>query len=968
MDVIVSILLPIQDFSYDIDVDVLDDTITCLVPVVEPDVSILDSIGLTTYLWTFPSLNTSQISEPSLDEIGIYDLLITDSNQCTGQVQFEVFEDIEPPEIMVMDTIFTCIDDSIQIGILNPNPNFNYYWDGPLGYESTDEEPFIYYAGNYSVIVTGRNGCRDTAIITVIEGADLPTSSFQIIDLDCLTDTARIISIDTAGLLFEYDSPFLLSPPNEPNALISEGGFVFLTITERSTDCSNSYEFFIEDFRSYIDIEISIDTITCSKDTVVPRVIFSEEVVDLEWSGPESFIDTFPNITIPGTYILEVQGGNGCISADSVTVIDDKALPVITIDSDTLFCIPDSVIQIAQAPNASKYEWYFDGQFIANSDSITVFEGGLYKVIVEGQNGCIDSLESILVQDTIPPTFTLDFDAALSCEDSISTLVGSVFNPIYTYVWTGPGIVFEDNNSIDVNEGGIYALEVTDQKGCSYIDSILVMDERQEPSFDVAINNINCYSLGLIELNELINVDSIFWSGPQSVPINTQDAVISEPGTYTITTKSILGCEVVTVIDVGLDTVPPILFGTIVDTINCENQQIQIHLNSISDADSLYVEGPEIIQTDSLAILELPGVYEFSFVSGNGCSLDTMIQIVADTVRPQAQIVGDTLTCLKSRVLLTLDNYDNIVGVNWSGPGVNENGFDLLINQIGSYSAEVIGSNGCVNLDSIIITEDKEKPTIQIQDTFYLPCNGDSVMLDVITLDEIETYRWIGNGFFSEDPNPMVGEPIQVVLFASGANGCNTVDSTVVVEDDRLIVFDVIFDSITCFQKVSNLIPIDVDDDDSYYWQFPDGSIIENQSTSTVVGGIHKLVVNGGNECYDSLEFNVLVDTLSPQVEIVYEDSIQCENTEVEIIGLINHASSNYTFIWSTLDGNFIGGVETLSPTINSEGTYLLTVMDTINGCISISSTEIVEEDQTFSDFIFEAFDPFLQRRVHRTH
>lgn len=951
----------IEDASYALLVDVEDDTIDCsdLTPV--PDIKINDSVGQVTYLWTFPGGGTSSLSSPVFNEVGLYSLIVEDMNNCTGEAVFNISADTIPPLVMVMDTIFTCIDDSIQIGILNPNPNYSYQWNGPLGYFSTDEEPFIYFAGAYIVQVTDINGCTASEMITVVEGADLPSSSFQINDLDCFSDTASITPLDTVGLLFEYNSPFLLSSTNDPIAFLSNAGLVFLTITERGSGCSNSYEFYVNDLRSYVDVNLFIDTLNCRRDTVVPEVFISDVITDLHWTGPQNFIDTFPLITLPGTYTIEVEGLNGCISSDSIEVIYDRELPLIDVISDTIFCDPDSAYQIANASNAQKYNWYLNNQLISIRDSIVAYEGGRYKVVVEAQNGCLDSIEFDVLQDTIAPEINLIVNASGSCDDSISLISSGPFELNYEYNWSGSNIFSNSGNSIEVVGEGKYFLSITDLNGCSAYDSIIVEDDRLKPSFDIEFNQINCYASGNIVLSNLTNIDQIIWDGPQAISDGTESAEIEISGVYTVSGFSSQGCEYNQIIQIDIDTLNPEILDIIMDTITCKNPKARLGFVTGQPIDSIVLFGSEIQIFDSLALLARPGPYLVTLIGDNGCSIDTAVVIQIDTLSPVSHIQGDTLTCLRSKVLLALDNYDKVSNVHWTGPGVDDEGLDLFINEIGTYTGMIEGFNGCIYTDSIIITEDKDAPIINLQDTFYLPCNGDSIELFLETTDDIVFYKWIGDGFFSESSNPNIADPFEITLFVSGSNGCNTIDSTIVLEDIRAIEFDVKFDSITCIQPVAELIPVRVQDDDSYYWLLPDGSVIENQSTQTNMGGAHKLVVHGGNQCYDSISFIVKVDTISPEANIVYEDTIQCDHRTIELLGSVTSIRSNYIFAWSTVNGNFVGGLNTLNPLIDSEGVYELTVVDTLNGCMSKAVLEVTDMGQSFSDIEFEAFDPFCK-------
>ena len=55
-------------------------------------------------------------------------------------------------------------------------------------------------------------------------------------------------------------------------------------------------------------------------------------------------------------------------------------------------------------------------------------------------------------------------------------------------------------------------------------------------------------------------------------------------------------------------------------------------------------------------------------------------------------------------------------------------------------------------------------------------------------------------------------------------------------------------------------------------------------------------------------------------------------------------STSNLQFAWTTADGNILNGASTLSPSIDQEGVYTLTVLNLLNGCESTDLVQIIED------------------------
>lgn len=88
--------------------------------------------------------------------------------------------------------------------------------------------------------------------------------------------------------------------------------------------------------------------------------------------------------------------------------------------------------------------------------------------------------------------------------------------------------------------------------------------------------------------------------------------------------------------------------------------------------------------------------------------------------------------------------------------------------------------------------------------------------------------------------------------------------------------------------------------------------------------------------CGNPVQKNVFVEvTPAPQVDAGFDASL-CEGLQMQLNGASTASSG---FSWSTTDGNIVSGSSTLTPTINTGGTYTLSI-STPDGCTS--SDEVV--------------------------
>ncbi len=72
---------------------------------------------------------------------------------------------------------------------------------------------------------------------------------------------------------------------------------------------------------------------------------------------------------------------------------------------------------------------------------------------------------------------------------------------------------------------------------------------------------------------------------------------------------------------------------------------------------------------------------------------------------------------------------------------------------------------------------------------------------------------------------------------------------------------------------------------------------------------------------------------------------IDCNNQEIDLDGSGSSQGSNFTYLWTTTDGNIVAGANTLMPTVDASGEYCLEVMDS-NGdnCLSSDCVQVFED------------------------
>ncbi|GAB3962279.1 hypothetical protein GCM10028805_63090 [Spirosoma harenae] len=164
-------LLPIEsDPCQPVSVTVTGGKLTCAVKTVTltSHATFADGSAIPTviYAWTGPNSFTSALQNPVISTKGSYTLTVSvlDCPDSRTTVVTNVTSDTAVPDLVAYGNAIPCPKCSTTL--LAEAPGATFKWTGPKGFTSTEAEPTVTVAGDYTVTATGANGC---AISTTVE-------------------------------------------------------------------------------------------------------------------------------------------------------------------------------------------------------------------------------------------------------------------------------------------------------------------------------------------------------------------------------------------------------------------------------------------------------------------------------------------------------------------------------------------------------------------------------------------------------------------------------------------------------------------------------------------------------------------------------------------------------------------------------------------------------------------------------
>ena len=134
----------------------------------------------------------------------------------------------------------------------------------------------------------------------------------------------------------------------------------------------------------------------------------------------------------------------------------------------------------------------------------------------------------------------------------------------------------------------------------------------------------------------------------------------------------------------------------------------------------------------------------------------------------------------------------------------------------------------------------------------------------------------------------------------------------------------------------------------TYSWTTSNGLIISDPLlTNITVGapGLYVLTIyNTSLGCFNANFIQINGAVGLPIANAGSNEYLPCSGGEVSLSGSASSTGNNYTYLWTTTDGNILTDPTAVNIDVDQSGTYVLHVTNTTNGCVASDET-VVEVD-----------------------
>jgi len=417
---------------------------------------------------------------------GTYGLVAIEDSGCADTATFIV---TAPPKL-VLDTVDlknpTCLQPnsgSITVSVAGGTPSlpgsYAMVWSAPLPSGFNIYTQSNLGAGTVRVRAEDSKGCRDSLEFTLALPPAPVIQNVITTPVKCGADGCLEAVTNATGAMFTWQILDSVAVGNTAKVCNLDGGQFVLTIKDANSCVT------MDTFSLTPVVPLSIDTATlnmpkCFGDangSIIPTISGGQPSYQYNWLPGGSTLPAL-NLIKAGQYTLTVRDLKGCTTTK---VFDLKNPPSISASytgakaatcSDS--CDGAATIEVMYA-DGKKGEFVFGWSGTpASADSMrTDLCPGTYTVsITAAVNSCFTTID-VIVGSPQPIGTTLLVADTVTCNggnDGSATIAVNGGTAPYKYLWSSGAPIAKANNL----EAGLYAVTVTDNRGCTKVFSTSV--------------------------------------------------------------------------------------------------------------------------------------------------------------------------------------------------------------------------------------------------------------------------------------------------------------------------------------------------------------------------------------------------------------------------------------------------------------------------------------------------------------
>lgn len=872
--------------------------------------------GVTPYIYTWSNGSKNQ----DLENIGAggYSVKIQDANGCTRNLNANINE----PSMLIVSIAdiknikeYGRTDGNIKISINGGVSPYSYSWSN--GETTKDITNLV--AGNYSVIVNDKNGCRQDLNATITQPDEIIVNIDTIHHIKCYGENTGYVKVSAKGGVppFKYDwGDSIIN--NEMRDIVA--GNYQLTVTDANgaqkienitIEQPDYFNLAIAESKNPTCFEVNNGSITTNIQGGTPPYIFN-------WNTGAKSQDI--KGLDAGRYVIRVVDSKGCSKTDSTILTKPTALEARLINTEHIKCNGEPKGRVTISVNGGVPPYAYNWNHGSKEQNLNNIEAGNYSVKVTDANGCLKTISTTVNQ---PPALVSRLATVkdVPCNGEKKGLITTSVTggtPPYKYTWNNG----DSTASIANLPVGSYAVTIADVNNCINTLATQITEPVKLTGSVANINDINCNgdSEGSISIGVKGGTPpyKYFWNNGS----NSQNLTNIKAGDYNVKVTDLNGCEINLEAKVNE---PPKLIAQVTDTkhIKCFAEKTGAVNVTVSGGVEPYSYSWSNGSANQDLLNIQAGSYQLKVKDSKGCTTTTDATVEEPLPLLVDNVSTGDIKCNggnEGEVTMSVNGGVAPYTYTWNNGATTK---DLQNIKAGSYDLKVTDANGCSKSISSTVLE---PPSLNksIDAVKHISCTGESngaVNLSVSGGTVPYSYQW-SNGATSQDLLNVTAGTYSVII--KEGNGCESTLDVVVTEPTPFVVN---LDSTAhnkCYGDENGRIIISATGGTTPY-TFNWNTGATSQNLVDITSGDYAVLVTDANGCNHTIR-----TTLNqPDKLTLIVDSARnvkcCGDTSGAIFISVKGGVEPYKYLWSH-------GSTKQDVTGLVEGQYTVTVTDA-NGC-----------------------------------
>ncbi len=934
-----------------------------------------------TFLWSNGSTSEDLSSLPA----GIYSVVVTDLNGCTGTTTLTINQPAAPLTLSYTQTNVLCFGAStgaINISVAGGTAPYTYSWSNGSTAQDLNSLP----AGTYTVSVHDANGltngCAATTSVTIIQ-PDTPVT-LNSTQLNVLCNGGATGSIDltaiggTPGYIYSWSNG---SVTQDIVGLVAGTYSVNVHDANGTTGgCAATTSIIITQPTASISLTFTRVNVLCnggSTGSIDLTVAGGTAPYTYTWTNGATTQDL--SSIAAGTFTVTVTDANGssggCSATLAITISQPSAPVSLSAIQTNILCFGASTgaINLTVAGGTAPYIYSWSNG--AATEDLSALLAGIYTVTVTDANGSIGGCSASTSVTITQPLAALTVSAIQTNILCFGATTGAIdLTPLggtspYTYLWSN-GATTQDLSSISV---GTYTVTVTDANGnagsCAATATVTIT----QPTAPLILTSSKVNVLCNGALTGSINLSPAGGTAPYNFVWSngavTEDLIGLAAGTYTVTVTDANGltggCAATTSITITQPT-SPITVSTTQTNVLCFGASTgAINLTVAGGTAPYSYAWSNGAITEDLTVIPA-GIYTVTVTDANGsvggCTATTSVTISQPAAALTISSTHVNVLCngaITGSIDLTPAGGTAPYTYSWSNGATTQ---DITNLPAGSYTINVHDANGiagsCAAVATIIITQPAAPLTLTSSKVDIL-CNGGNtgaINLTPAGGTAPYTFSW-SNGATSEDLVGLTAGTYTVsVTDANGSiGGCAASTTITITQPAAPVTLNTAQTNILCNGGNTGAINLTVAGGTSpYSYVWSNGATTED--LTTLIAGTYTVTVTDANGSTGGCTATATVTITQPSAPLSLtftQTNVLCNGA---VTGAINLTPAGgtlpYTYTWS--NGSSSQDLNGLAA-----GTYTVNVHDAnglAGGCAATATITITQPTaltQTISAFIY---------------